>query len=118
MDIQNVILKIIEIPLQFHKLSNVSSITLLKESGYYEVFDEINESEIANALTEHPNRINDWLIWSEDKRVSSGWYFFEKNESQYIVGYWPKNQHSELQYSDKTLACAAFIKREIEAIRL
>ena len=117
MDTDSLIRRIIALPRQFKEAGNKSIVALLKESGYFEYFDNVNENNIAIILGESPEMIDDWLIWSADKRVSSGWYILEKKENQYIVGYWPKNKFEELHFSDKRLACASFIKREIEGIR-
>lgn len=118
MNTASLIRKIIELPRQFKEVGNKSIFALLKESGYFEHFEKVNENNIAAILEESPEIINDWLLWSSDKRVSYGWYFIEKNHNQYIVGYSPKNKFEELQFSDKIRACASFIKREIEAVRL
>ncbi|HLX54401.1 MAG TPA: hypothetical protein VKR58_10690 [Aquella sp.] len=67
----------------------------------------------------HPEKINYWLIWSDDKRSRSGWYFIKENGNLFKIGYLPRDKKvSELTYSNKILACAAYIKLEIEYIRL
>ncbi len=118
MDTESLTRRIIALPRQFKEVKNKSIITLLKENGYYEHFDEVNENNIAGMLGESPEMIDDWLNWSDDKRSSSGWYFMEKGFNHYVVGYWPKNKFDDMQFSNKILACASFIKREIESIRL
>lgn len=92
-------------------------ISLLKESGYFEMYDQVNEAEITKALNEHPECINDWIMLSEDKRCSSGWYITENENGKYIVGYYPAEEFEITEYCDVKEACAAFIKLEIEAIR-
>jgi hypothetical protein len=92
---------------------------LLKECGYFELHGQISEADIFQELKQHLQCIDQWLSWSENKRSSSGWYFRENENGQYVVGYFPLQESSEAtEYFDKTEACSAFIKREIEDIRM
>ena len=105
-------------PSRFYTERNVSIYALLKETGYFELHNEISESNIYEVLIQHPECINQWLSWSEDKRSSSGWYFKQDEDGKYIVGFFPTSKDFNVNiYSDKTEACAVFIKREIEDIR-
>jgi hypothetical protein len=97
---------------------NVSINVLLKETGYFEVHSQINEANISNELKKHPEYINHWLNWSNNKRTNSGWFFKQENNGKYVVGYSPeKPDLNHFEYSDLPEACAAFIKLEIEEIR-
>lgn len=113
------IISIVNLPEKFNNSENNKSIySLLKETGYFELHSQINEDDIGKALAKHPTYINQWLQWSEDKRSSSGWYFQKNDSHNYIVSYFPTNENFEQTiYSNIRNACAAFIKREIEAIR-
>ena len=93
---------------------NSSFYSLLKDKGYFESHNQISESDISNALVEYPESIDNWLAFSENKRVSSGW-FFKKSAEKYTVGYFPADTGIfPKEYSDPADACAAFIKGEIE----
>lgn len=103
---------------KFYCEGNVSVYSLLEKSGYFELYDQISEGDIFRELTKHQECIDQWLGWSESKRSSSGWYFKENENGQYIVGYFPFQKGLKVtEYFDKTEACSAFIKREIEDIR-
>jgi len=92
--------------------------SLLKESGYFEMYEQVSEADITEGLNKHPECINDWLMVSEDKRTSSGWCFTQNGNEKYTVGYYPATANFRLTtYTDAKEACAAFIKREIENIR-
>jgi hypothetical protein len=118
MSSENLIRNIVTLPTTF-KTVGKSTITLLKESGYHEKFDSIDEGDIADILREYPSAIEDWMIWSKDKRTSSGWYFNKESENDFVVGFYPHGLKGDLlHFSDKISGCAAFIKREIESIRL
>lgn len=109
---------IIFLPDRFYSEGNLSIYSLLKESGYFELHDQINEADIFQELTQHLECIDQWLSWSENKRSSSGWYFRENENGQYVVGYFPLQESlNTTDYFDKIEACSAFIKREIEDIR-
>jgi sulfite reductase beta subunit-like hemoprotein len=114
-----IINKVISLATEFYNKSNVSIYTLLKETGYFEMYNQINEADILNELTIHPEFIDKWFSWSENKRSSSGWYLKQNENSKYAVGYFPANRDiAQIEYSDIKEACAAFIIREIEEIRM
>lgn len=115
--IDEVIERIINLPFDFsHK--NKSIYSLLQESGYFESNNLINEDQIAEMLHKHPQSIDDWLRWSENKRTSSGWYFKKDEKERYGVGHYPDNNFQYMVFADKFQACAAYIKREIDTIKI
>lgn len=119
MDSDLMINEIISFPGEFRRLGNISINSFLKNIGYFKNYDQVQEENLTNALTDNPKYIDKWLGWSEDKRVSSGWYFEQKENGVYVVGYYPKNEmFPEIEFYDITNACAAFIKREIENVRI
>jgi len=104
-------------PKRFYDERNISMITLLRESGYYKFYKEIDPIDILQVLTELRECIKYWITWSENKRTSSGWYIINRN-NKYIVGFYPENKNSKLEeYDNEAEACANFIKKEIEAMR-
>ena len=121
MDLQQIINKIINLPCDFRAQNNEKSIyTLLEETSYFENHEQINENLIANELRKNENCTSSWLAWSEDKRGGEGWWFLINDDNKYEIGLITdqdgKNQY--LEFFDSINACAAFIKREIEMIRL
>jgi len=83
------------------------------------MYNNINENTVKEALEQHPQYVDQWLGWSEDKRAGSGWYFIQDNNQKYVVGFLDpdKGTTEKMEYSDKKSACASFIKQEIESIR-
>lgn len=113
----NIIKNIISLPEKFYALGNVSIYSLLKETGYFEMHNQVDEATILDELNRHPDYINQWLNWSDNKRTS-GWYFKQKDNGEYVVGYFPIRENlKQIESFDSKEACAAFIKREIEEIR-
>jgi hypothetical protein len=118
MGTKNMISDIIHLPEKFYA-GNASIYSLLKETGYFESHLQVNEAILLDELNKLPELVNQWLNWSDDKRSSSGWYFQKNATKGYVVGYHPSIHNPiQLKFIDSKEACAAFIKREIESIRM
>lgn len=114
-----IINNIIEIPKNFYNRGDISIYSLLEETGYFEIYNQINESNILEELIKHPEYIEYWLRWSENKRTDSGWYLIRNDKKKYIVGCLPEiEEYPQIEYSNPQEACAVFIKKEIERIRM
>ena len=88
------------------------------QSGYFKLHDQINNADILKAVSEHHDIINDWLTWSDNKRVTEGWFFKKNEDETYVVGYFHIDKNKkEIVFSNIDEACSYFIKNEIEAIR-
>jgi hypothetical protein len=107
---------ICQIPIKF-KTENKSIFDLLKETGYFENPDSVTIELIEEYLNKNQNIIHDWLIYSQDKRTSSGWYIIEKDKS-IIVGYLNNGKREkEKEFNDLVKACSVFIVNEINSIK-
>ena len=116
--IQETIQKIISIPNDFHRVQTKSWNTLLQESGYFELYENITESEIINGLVSNPDTILQWLQWSDDQRTSSACSFSKRGNSDYFVGRYPTGKEFiELITPNEFQACAYFIIQNIESTR-
>ena len=111
--------KIILLPKMFTDLGNISIYELLKQSGYFQNFNQITEKDIFNELSHQPERIKEWILYSENKRSDSGYFIEQKEKDSYIVGYFSLKggRRDQTEYHKGNEACAAFIKHEIEEIR-
>jgi len=118
--IKDTIKDVVLLPNLFNKLGNRSIYDLLKDTGYFNLFNQINEGDIKKILKKNTSCVNDWLLYSENKRTDGG-YFFQKDENdKYVVSFFDsKKQKFENRkiYTDKMQACSLFIKMEIEEIR-
>lgn len=119
MEKEVIIRTIISIPKKLYTERKKSIHDLLKESGYFDYYESIDTKDILNVLTQIPDNIEYWFRLSEDKRVDSG-YFIEKLEhDKFIVGYHQAHLVSNLfEYNNINEACASFILKEIEEIRI
>ncbi len=119
MENTQIAIDIISLPEKFFRGANTQSIySLLQDTRYFEFYEEVDESLIKEALGQQPSFIDQWFGWMESKRVDSGWYLVQDNNDSYEVGFIGNEGVTEkVKYSDKSLACASFIKKEIESIR-
>ena len=83
---------------------------LVRESGITDPASGATAGALASVLRADPALINGWLLWSQNKRVSSGWYF-ERDGEGCTVSYFPKGKR--LRFDDVALGCAEFILLEV-----
>ncbi len=114
----DILVDLVHLPRRFNA-SKMSMYELLRQTHYFELYDEVSEAGIRETLARHPECVDEWISYSEDKRTSSGWYIKQENGTSYKVGCLsPKgDKNIETSYVDRTDACAAFIKHELEDIR-
>ena len=120
MENEEIAAQIVAIPQKFHSLGNVSVFSLLEATGYFGLHDQISEGDIRTALLPCPECVQEWMQYAEDKRTSSGWYVTHNDEGCYETGYIAdaRTRTNRVQYENAIDACAAFIKHEVETIRL
>jgi hypothetical protein len=92
----------------------VSVVSLVDESGYRDAPTALKVEAVAAYLAQHPALVDAWIGYSEDKRVSSGWYVVASPGERFEVGYYPKGE--TLYFEDRDRACAEFIVREVRSI--
>lgn len=115
----NIIDELIKLPNQFNTILNKSIYDLLRDTGYFEIYDQILVENIYKKLSVYPSKfVEDWLSYSENKRSNTGWYFKSNEKQKYVVGMLDsEGENNHFEYKDCIEACAAFIKNEIEDIR-
>jgi len=96
---------------------NSSFRALLDLSGF--TGGEITQKELRDAITANSTVVEDWLAYSEDKRVDSGWYFRER-AGGYEVGHMGRDGTTteSRRFEQCEDACAYFIQLEIRSARL
>jgi len=114
----DILFDLIHLPRRFNA-GRMSMYELLRQTGYFEMHNQVSESGIRQTLVRHPECIDDWISYSEDKRTSSGSYIKQEDGTRYKVGCFSEKSGKAIDtsYIDRTDACAAFIKHEIEDIR-
>ena len=118
-EIQNIYLTVIMIP-RMEQSGNESTYSLLKKSGYFEMYDQVTVEGIRQTLIEHPDCIDEWLEYSECQRSHPTW-FFQSDGTDYEVGFVSINTEevpvTRTRYQDRFEACATFIKNTLELVR-
>lgn len=104
---------VLRIPMD-SKLKNVSVFDLVSRSGYRESPAELTQSAVESWLRREPDLVRSWMQYSEDKRVSSGWYVCKCADGKFEVGFYPVGE--KLTFSDSCQAVAYFIVREVADI--
>jgi hypothetical protein len=116
----NMATEIVKIPRTFQIRRDMSIVALLKEMGYFELYDQVSVSDIREALSRDPACVQEWMKYSEDQRCP-GWYLTVNDEDLYEVGFFDHDADphysNRVQYESAMDACAVFIKQEIERVR-
>jgi hypothetical protein len=110
----DIVAKICALPVQFKFRGNVSIVQLVAESGYHTDPDALSVAAVSAHLHENPDLIDAWLMYSEDKRTSSGWYVSQRSTGTFEIGYHPAGER--ISVSGRAPACAEFIVREVRSI--
>lgn len=111
----NCLEKICNLPLDF-KVAGKSFYTLLQESKFADFQNDITQQDIFNHLCRNKNLIDEWKIWSEDKRTWG--YYLSIIHDNYSVGSLDKDgkQNFSKSFASAEEACAEFILREVTTI--
>ena len=110
---QDVVAKVCAIPAVFRKDPDTTLRSLMEASGYEHAREKVTVAELQRHLSSHPELVEAWQRYSEDKRVESGWYL-----EGLVVGYYEpgKGMGRKERHPDAAGACAAFVKKEMEAM--
>lgn len=114
--VQDVVGKVCSIPSDQNKRGDVSVVYLLEESGYDSVREAVTVPLIQRHLQAHPHLMDVWADYSADQRCSGGWFFDHRHST---TGYYTSRagQSHEQVFSNRSQACAEFIKHELESWR-
>lgn len=118
-NIDSIVQNVIGLPEKFYQFGNKLSMSdLLKQTNYLDVKDQIEDIDVQKSLLEHPEHINHWLVWSDNKRNSSGWFFEKNSYGQYVVGYLDSKMGriNEQNFPNNISACSYFIIKELQDI--
>ncbi len=116
--LRDVVDAVVRIPRDLEDGRTVSFHALLMASGYAKEHAAVDVAMIEAALRAHPEFIGGWLQYSDDKRTSTGWFFRVDGRGGWEVGYVDRGVFDNVsRYQDELVACAVFIKKEIDAVR-
>jgi hypothetical protein len=120
MNLQETIKSVCRMALDFEETGNISMVALLKKSGYTAIHSDITEKELSEYFRNHPDLLETWLMESDNKRTSAGWYIKEPGDSftkskLWVVGFYPDGETRE--FHEVAEACGFYVKMEAEEIR-
>jgi hypothetical protein len=113
-NLEEVIKKIIQIPLKTKENKNLSLYQIFNDTNYGKYSKNINIENIKKVLLENNFLIDHWFNYSSDKRTKNGYFLREENDI-YEIGYLNNNEIEIIRtYNSELEACANFIKSELE----
>jgi hypothetical protein len=98
----------------YRTMRTMSARELVARSGYRERWRSVTVAILEEALRHHPEWVDAWIHWSEDKRISSGWSITDCGESGFDVG--EDSTKPPVRYADRMRACAVFVRHEVASI--
>lgn len=101
------------IPLRYRQSDGPSFRQCVVDTGYFDKPEELSVAATAGFLQQHPEFIDPWFNFSEDKRTSSGWFVLDEDDCA-VAG---QVHGPRIVFSDRTQTCAEFIVREIGGLR-
>ena len=112
-------IRVCNLPRDFYRMRTKSIIELLVDSGYVDNPDKLLRSDVVEVLRSDPSLVQEWINYSGDKRVSSGWFLLPNGNVGHLGPIEDDTFHVEMEPRSKDLndACMEFIFREIGDIR-
>jgi len=81
----------------------------LSRTRYRELRPQFGESDLLVHLKEHRALIEEWLLYSEDKRTDGGWYLLQDGSIGQV-----HRPGEELRFPSLEHAVAAYVVRELD----
>ena len=115
--IEDVVLLVCRLPVDFYADGSVSATELVRRSGYAALRSRVSATRLAACLGAHPEWVDAWFSWSEDNRSTPSWFIAEVPPGRFEVAFYDGSQTRQAEdYGDRTLAAAAFVQHYLDAI--
>ena len=96
------------------RAGNKSPLALAKDLNLREVLPSIRMAALQTYLATHPELIEKWVIWSEDKRVREGWYLkIETGVNEVGYFHYERGYSSVRRFTSPSEAVANFILNDL-----
>ena len=89
--------------------AGVSLREALSRTRYRELRPQFEESDRLAHLRDHPDLIEEWLLYSEDKRTDGGWYLLQDGTIGQV-----RRRGEEIRFQSLEQAVAAYVVRELD----
>ena len=83
----------------------------LIEARYRELRPQLKVAALAKWLDHHPAVVNDWLLFSDDKRTPGGYYLLSPERGGWVVG---SIGGPERRFKTPSIAAAFYILTELD----
>ncbi len=107
---------IYSLPVVLKLRGSVSLLQLVRETGYPQRHADIGVDEILAGIAGREGIIAAWLEYSQGKDAAWGWYFQGPYQGFYLTGSRTRSLEGPLNTGDAAMACAYFIKAELDSI--
>ncbi|MBF0387545.1 MAG: hypothetical protein HQL20_06780 [Candidatus Omnitrophica bacterium] len=121
MNKDDVIANMCRLAVNWKTVGDMSINDWVRASGWLLHRESISLDDIKGFLKVAPELVDGWLLYSEDKRCDSGWYFTNDEMLGYfVVGHYGSNTgYTKVEkYRDSIEACAVFIMNEFNGFKL
>ena len=81
----------------------------LHRTNYKELRNSFGPKDLLPLLKKYPNLCKEWILYSDDKRTSGGWYLKENGEIGQVT-----NPGSQVNFDLLSEAVAEYIVRELD----
>ena len=101
-----------------YKRGDKSPFIILGQSGYADIFDQVNEDEIFRYIENKIDIVEEWIQYSDDIRHSPAWAFQNNSKSKWTVLYNDNGKaKTTFTFDNPFNACAKMIKVTMDEIR-
>lgn len=102
----------------YRSQEELSIYEMLRRIGYPTQRTSLTVDTIRMVLASEPERLKEWLAYSEDKRVDAGWYLRRSDGGDFEVGNLCRDGSvsERRNYQDLEDACGDFILHELDEI--
>lgn len=115
---ESLIIDIIHLPARLNELEGGSLYELVKATGYFYESDMVSKFGIIAELDNYPDCMGHWEALSATNKADAGWYLTLEENGKYAIGYYSPLERSKIMdTTDRTKACAMYIKLVIEEAR-
>ena len=96
-----------------HRNGDKSPMQLAEECGLFDHPDCVTPSAVEDYLRAHPELVDDWIMYSADKRSSPGYYLVDHGD-ELIVGF---TEDGDTQsFTNRAAACAQYVTYEAKVL--
>jgi hypothetical protein len=100
-----------------YKTGDKSPRDILRQSGYFELFNDVTEKEIIMHLNINAGLIDTWLLFTEDIRHYPAWGLLRSGKLKWTVFFMNTKGKTEFTFDNPNEACAKMIKMTMEDMR-